>query len=119
MSFASNMDAIYDDVYRCLTANGVNIKENCIYMENSSGETIVKAISEDTPPRHFSMRLSDKYIVCDDDNAIKFDLSPFKKGMEFSDLTEEELQETRENYYNYLIEIGEMTEEEKEEALKE
>lgn len=118
MSFASNMDEIYNDVYKCLTSNGVNVKENCIYMESSSGETVVKAITEDTPPRQFSLRLSDKFIVCEDESTIKYDISPFKKKMQFSSSSEVELLARRKRYYSYLVEIGEMTEDEMEEELK-
>jgi hypothetical protein len=121
MSFASNMDAIYNDVYKCLSSNGINIKENHIYMESSSGETIVKAITEDTPPRQFSMRLSDEFIVCDDDNTLKFDMTPFKGSIKFPTLSEEELKKQREDYHDYLKELaesGEITLEELEEELK-
>ena len=118
MSLSTNTDAICNDVYECLSSNGINLKKDCVFIDNSSGELFVKALTEDSPSRQFSMKIGDDSIVCDDDNSISFDMSPFKKVMEFSDLSEEELLETRTNYYSYLVEIGEMTEEEMEEALK-
>ena len=117
MSLSNNTDTIRSDVYKCLSSNGIKIRKDCIYIDGSSVKLFIKALTDDSPSRQFSMRLSDKFIVCDDDNTIKFDMIPFKGDIEVPKLSNEELEEIRENYYKYLLEIGEITEEEMQEAL--
>lgn len=122
MSLFSNAEAICDDVYRCLSANGVNINKNAIYIDYFSKGLFVRALTNEEPVRRFSMRLSDKYIVCDNDTKVKFDLSPFKHKIEFKERPErdrkEEIAEEKE-YINELFLNGEIKEEELIEELEE
>jgi hypothetical protein len=76
-------------------------------------------LTDESPSRQFSMKIGDNFIVCDNNNNTQFDMSPFKSDIKVPKLSNKELKEKQENYYKYLLEIGEITEEEMQKSLAE
>jgi len=106
MSLSSNTDAICSDVYKCLSSNGIKIKKDCVFIDNSSGELFVKALTDESPSRQFSMKIGDNSIVCDDNHNIQFDMSPFKGDIVVPKLSED----AKNRYYEDFFGEEEMQE---------
>ena len=120
MSFEENIDNVCEDIFNCLVSNGYSVDKKGVYISyEDMSKLVVKAITNDNPLLHFSMKLAETYLVCDEDKTIRLDTTNFKSDIEFKPLSKEEQDEKWKVYNEYLYEIGDITEEELSEALKE
>ena len=120
MSLGNNIDRICKDIHRCLIENGYDVEEKGVYIKaDELSNLLVNATTNDAMMLHFSMKLSDKYLICKEDNRIKLDTTKFKSSLPIKPLTKEEAEQKWIAYNEYLFEIGDITEDELEKALAE